>query len=319
MDTTTTIQVILTVLLSSVFGAFGLYILQRSRKDLKIAHNIAVIGFPKSGKTTLITSLFSEIMFNHILYINSTVRGEDTINRINEDIEKLKIGGKLGATTDQDVFAYRFDVTNMGLLFKKTMKVQIGDFPGEDSEYFYDNFGPWLHKTPFFKWVMQADSFIFVIDTARVLLDYDGKYKAQMIKSIIAAWQHIVEYHIESETRTRRKNVSIVFTKSDLLLIKNDEDINTDYVEHLNSLGFGDKSKDVLTILNTKDLKTDSIKLEFRELRNYFVSQNVFSSFVFASHYVYVTTEAGRLGMKQIINDNLRIDTHKPLLETLFG
>ena len=293
---------VLPILIPMLSGFFLYYTLQKMRKNIKIAHNIAVIGFPKSGKTTLITSIFDGIMFYNVLSLNAVVRGEDTINKVNEDMEKLKIGKRLGATTDQDVFAYRFDMTKREFFYKKNVKVQIGDFPGEDSELFYNNFGPWLHKTPFFKWVMQADSFIFVIDIASVLLD-NHKYKAQMIKSIIAAWQHIVEYHIESEKKIHRKSVNIVFTKSDLLLYHNVADYNKGAIH---SLAFEENEKEVIHIRNEKELNTKKIEEDFADLKNYFSKQKIDSEFIFASHFVFDESEKSRLGIKKIICHSLK-------------
>lgn len=298
-----TLSFIIGILLLAIFGVLGYYAFQESRKDLKHSHNIAVIGFPKSGKSTLITSIFSEIMFNNALYIDATVRGEETINKINEDIEKLKIGEKLDVTTDQDVYTYRFDYVKQTFFSKRNIKVQIGDYPGEDSEAFYQNFGPWLHKTPYFKWVMQADSYIFVIDLADVLNDTEGRYSAHMIKSIISAWQHIIEFHIDSNKKTETKNVSIVFTKSDLLLYEKEKIESQKLIYSLDM--DVEPVRQVVEIKNSKALRKQDIENDFAELNNYFEKQNVKSRFIFASHYVYNAYEGAKLGMKEIIFDNL--------------
>jgi hypothetical protein len=148
-------------------------------------------------------------------------RGGETIERINSQLEKIEIGQSLGPTTDQDLFAYRADIKIKSFPFMKNYKVQVGDFPGENSEKFVENYGDWLHKTPYFKWAMEADAFIFVIDLAKVLTDKNGEYVAKIKKSFRAAWQHLYEYHVEGKKYIRNKAISIVFSKADLLFIDN--------------------------------------------------------------------------------------------------
>jgi hypothetical protein len=76
------------------------------RKYIRAPHDIAVIGFPKSGITTLITSIF---MFCDSKY-DALFKGE---NKIDEDIEKLKIKEKLVSTTNHDGCLYRVDISNI--------------------------------------------------------------------------------------------------------------------------------------------------------------------------------------------------------------
>src|SRR5271157_4011579 len=48
---------------------------------LPIAHNVAIVGFPESGKTTLITILFGEIFARRVLGVQATPKGARTIER----------------------------------------------------------------------------------------------------------------------------------------------------------------------------------------------------------------------------------------------
>lgn len=52
---------------SAVVGAivaltFSIVLSITARRKLPIAHSVAILGFPRSGKTTLITSLFAEVL-----------------------------------------------------------------------------------------------------------------------------------------------------------------------------------------------------------------------------------------------------------------
>lgn len=282
---------LLPFLLSMLFGVYAFFIFSKMKKNTKKAHDIAVIGFPQSGKTTFITTLFHQMQYNNVFNIKIDIRGT-TIDRVNEDIRKIEIGQRLGATTDQDRFAYRFDMPKSNL-FKETIKVEIGDFRGENTESFYRDFGQWLHKTPFFKWVMQADAFIFVVDVANVLLD--KQYKAQMITSITAAWQHITDYHIESKKRVDKNSVSIIFTKSDLLYIdKSDAEI-------IQTLGFKEFPEKT-TISDEAKLNTKQIEDDFIELKNYFKQKKINSKFFFTSCFIYDEAEKSILGMRKIVS-----------------
>jgi type IV secretory pathway ATPase VirB11/archaellum biosynthesis ATPase len=85
------------------------------KRALPKAYDVAIIGFPKSGKTTLITALFGEIFASRITTVEATLRGQSTIERVNHDLAKLEMGEAVGPTTDQDLFAYRTTIT--GTLF----------------------------------------------------------------------------------------------------------------------------------------------------------------------------------------------------------
>lgn len=102
-----------------VSAAISIYASLVARKKLPLAHNVAVVGYPRSGKTTLITALFAEIFSRNISSISITPRGEETIKRINDDIARLESGRELGPTTDQDLFAYRAEMLTGKSIFAK--------------------------------------------------------------------------------------------------------------------------------------------------------------------------------------------------------
>nr|VFJ89244.1 MAG: 50S ribosome-binding GTPase [Candidatus Kentron sp. H]VFJ91091.1 MAG: 50S ribosome-binding GTPase [Candidatus Kentron sp. H]VFJ97400.1 MAG: 50S ribosome-binding GTPase [Candidatus Kentron sp. H] len=169
------------------------FALHMGAKKLPISHMVSFIGYPRSGKTTLITSLFAEIFAQRILRgVNIIPRGEETIRRVNEDIARLETGQELGATTDQDIFNYRVEMLTGRTFLSRRYKIEIGDFPGEDSENLSNKDVAWLHETKYFQWALNADVFIFVIDLEYLsdLGSVDAmEYKSTLEKAFRAAWQ----------------------------------------------------------------------------------------------------------------------------------
>jgi len=227
------------ITISAVLALFIFFLIFLQSK-LPRAYSVAVIGFPKSGKTTLITTLFGELFAKRVLNISTILRGQATIQRVNEDLAKLEIGERIGPTTDQDLFAYRTDIIK-GKLFKQRYKLEIGDFPGEDSQEFTEQFGDWFHETPYFKWAMEADAFIFIIDIAHLLDERSAKqYSAKITKAIRAAWQFLNEYHFEGNKNLKQKPVLVVFTKSDLFGITPNAIQEDAILKQISQLGFAE-------------------------------------------------------------------------------
>ena len=145
-----------------------------SASDLQIKKSIhvAIVGFSRSGKTTLITSLFGE-GFRKNLPINLEPRGSKTIDKINLSLEMLNKGKALGPTQDQDMFSFRADATTGSYFARSTYRVEFGDFPGayteKTSEEKDNNKIKWLHNSEFFRWIADSDAIIFVVDLGKYL------------------------------------------------------------------------------------------------------------------------------------------------------
>ncbi len=167
----------------------------------------------------LITALFAEIFSRKIKNLAITPRGEETINRINGDIARLERGDELGATTDQDLFAYRADMIIGSSLFSTRYKIEIGDFPGEDSKELSSKDIQWLHDLPYFKWVLSADAFIFVVDSEKIIDEEVSKivYRSQLTSSFRATWQRFKDHHYDGAKELHDKPIVLVFSKCDLL------------------------------------------------------------------------------------------------------
>jgi GTPase SAR1 family protein len=256
---------------------------------LPIAHNVAIVGFPKSGKTTLITSLFGEIFARRVVDVQAKPTGK-TIERINADLAKLEKGQALGPTTDQEIFAYRTNVKIGNWPFTRTYKVEFGDFPGEDSFDYFTKFGPWLHTTPFFKWVVDSDAVIFVVDLAEYL-DVDGQksFIAEISSAIRAAWQNMADTVEGGAKSMSRRPTVLVFTKADLFdevglrsnhnifdsLKSRSEDPNEMLKDKILRLGFGDELPPIRELsAETLGAGKAEVERDFADLINFLRSES---------------------------------------------
>lgn len=267
-----------------------------ARKNLPLAHNIAVVGYPRSGKTTLITSLFSEIFSRNISNISITPRGEETIKRINDDIARLESGRDLGSTTDQDLFAYRAEMVTGKNIFAKRYKIEIGDFPGEYSEELATKGVEWLHELPYFKWVLNADAFIFIIDCAHIVYDDNNlEYRYKITSSFRAAWQKLKDHHYDGMNSLLKKPVAIVFSKIDLFITKKHSS-NESQARFVGTQYISESQID--------EIKEELMR-DYNDLIKYFESETKRFNVIFSSSFAKNTKDGIRFGAKKLLDSVL--------------
>ncbi len=285
------------VLLGAIASAAFLIVASLiARKKLPLAHNIAVVGYPRSGKTTLITALFAEIFSRNISSISITPRGEETIKRINDDIARLESGRELGPTTDQDLFAYRAEMLTGKSIFAKRYKIDIGDFPGEDSKDLATKEVEWLHELPYFKWVLNADAFIFVIDSADIALENNSlDYRSKITSSFRAAWQKLKDHHYDGMKRLINNPVVIVFSKIDLL------------VDNMPTSREASKNVPEVKVFSEEQLEPVKSKLmmDYNDLIKYFKSETKQFNVVFNSSFAKDKRDGIRVGAKKLLRSVL--------------
>ncbi|MGA9351028.1 MAG: GTPase domain-containing protein [Anaerolineae bacterium] len=285
------------VLLLAV-GTFWLSFL-RSRESLAIAHSVAIVGFPKCGKTTLITALFGEIFARRMLGPKVSPKGQSTIERVNADLAKLERGEALGPTTDQDLFAYRTEIEIVRWFLPQTYKVEFGDFPGDDSKEYVLQYGPWLHTSPFFKWVSEADTLVFIVDLGKYLEQVywkDRTYVAEMSAALRAAWQNYVD--IVGVRATQRTPVVLAFTKADLLSIV--KEVKPDMIaQAIARVGFGALTPPIGEIDNAVlEAGKFSIEHDFSDLITYLKGEIRHFKIVYTS--CFGTVDGRRLGLAEL-------------------
>ncbi|HZV70635.1 MAG TPA: GTPase domain-containing protein [Saprospiraceae bacterium] len=216
--------VVTATILASVVVGVNSFLFWKYLYNQKITKTVGIIGFPQSGKTTLLFTLFNQILNARIANYTARIEGSTSIERVSEGINKIRKFQKIAPTTDQDVFAYRTQILKSQTFIKKHFKVEFGDFPGENTEEFVNNYGQWLHRTPYFRWVKDADSFVFVIDLGKYLIDrIDGKnyYVSDITTSFQAAWQHIVESNFDIKNWGKNKPILLILNKADLITMYN--------------------------------------------------------------------------------------------------
>jgi hypothetical protein len=294
-------------------------------KQYPRAFNVAIIGFPKTGKTTLITVLLCEILFHRIKRCHAIIKGEITINKVNENLRRLKDGKPVGATTDETKFAYRTNISTGKGIFTKEYKIEFGDFPGECSEQFSAKSLNWLKDTSFFNWAVEADAFFFVIDVSICFLP-DDKF-SYTINDIDAgyrsAWQHIVDANPFRTKKIRSTPISIIFTKSDIVNVISDPEFfsdnrderielirrNKDVFEKVEKLSGINDENIIIPIYNgyqeinnhVEQLKT-VVANDFRDLISFFKSENPAAKVIFTSAFYSEQNNEIKLGIEDVFN-----------------
>ena len=224
-----------------------------SARRTKFSHKIAVIGFPRSGKTTLISTMFGKLISTEISR-QIRVSGEETIARVSENYKRILDGKHLAQTTDDDVFLFRFQYVRRAFsrLFFRTYDVEIADFPGEysssldrkkrlrdlvvdetsddaiealelslqevlpvDDQRAGSKNHVGIYDQQFQSWVSQADEYIVVLDVLDVINNPEtaSKIQGQMVRAIL----QLKESSIEGSGELFNKDVCLVFTKCDAI------------------------------------------------------------------------------------------------------
>lgn len=295
---------LLTFVLPIVVGVFTVLIFQFiiQKYSVPLSHTVAIVGFPRSGKTTLLISLFGDIFAGMILPIRITPKGTKTIERINESLEMLKKGQALGPTKDQDRFAFRADLTIKRFPFPHTYKVEFGDFPGDESQDYSEKYGSWLHTTEFFKWVVDSDAIIFVIDLGRYLVRDESRiaYVAQISSALRAAWQHFLDSNEHRIKEVRQHPLVLVFTKADLFGVKKDHDTWDLIEQEIAKLGFGEDIPPIKEIDHEAFARGKARVMEdFAELIRYFETEAPNFHVLFTSSFGLL--DGKRLGIKDFM------------------
>jgi hypothetical protein len=251
----------------------------------KFTHNIAIIGLPQSGKTTFITSTFGAVMYGKINLsgYNAIVKGNSTIDRINQNLSLLDKGIPIGATTDQTLFAYRLNIEEQNPSFFRSSKeyqIEFGDFQGEMTEGLIDlETNIWRHDSEFFNWIKDANAFVLIIDLGKYLLNKKD-YVPEISKSLRSAWQKILELNDYRKKEILKQPVILIFNKADLLVkYKNLSQSDID------NLAFSKYDKlPEITYSNIDKSIIHDVEIDFENLIDFFsLSCNKFGYYFYSS------------------------------------
>jgi hypothetical protein len=316
---------IILFIFGTIFGIVStasLYLLLE--KTYPRTYNVAIIGFSKTGKTTLLTVLLGEILFDRIKRCRVVVKGESTINRLNANLKRLKEGKPVGATKNESRFAYKTNITMKKRIFPKNYNIEFGDFPGECSEQFAVKSLKWLDDKYFMNWAIEADAFFFVIDVSICFLPEDRfPYTINDIDTgYRAAWQHILDFNPYKVKQLRTYPISIIFTKSDIVnlippeffsddrakrieLIQRDKNISEE-IEKLS--GINDENVIIppyngyREINHHVELLKTVVANDFRELISFFKSENPATKIIFTSAFYSEQNNEIKLGIDDVFN-----------------
>jgi len=284
---------------AAFMAGYGLaaYVVIRNR-FLPRSYNVAILGFPKSGKTTLIVSLFGEIFARRITSVKAILRGAETIQRVNDCLQMIERGKALGPTRSQDRFGFRVDMTQRKIL-ARTYKVEFGDFPGDSSKEYIEKYGPWLHTTEFFKWVAESDSMVFVVDLGLYLLKRT-QYVPQISSAIRAAWQNYVDTKRQLGQEAGYSPLALVFSKADLFGFRNLKGVRP-LQSVIMRFGFGEEVPPVKDIDHKAYAEgSERVRRDFRDLISYLESESRSFKIIFTSCFGLL--EGKRLGIEELLD-----------------
>lgn len=254
-------------------------------------HNVAIIGVPGSGKTSLLVTIFQEIFNHRFTGINATLRGESTITRVNEDMMRKEKGLAPKPTTSQTMFAYRADIEAKTGWIRKIFRVEFGDYPGEYSEWLNEaNHFMELKESEYFQWCIQADAYMFIVDTARYLLAKDKTdFVADSARAMRESWQLFLDSKYVTAHQLRGKPVLLVFTKMDICnLIDTDHSKRSGIIREklIQEKAFSKDNNRLLDIESDKyKLLKEELNKKYASLVSYFNTECKYFSVLYTSSY----------------------------------
>jgi hypothetical protein len=189
----------------------------------------SLIGSPNSGKTVFLTVFFNEFLKKEIRDIDLRPSGVETTELVVSNYSLLKRGQWLPKTPLNDHFQYR-GIASMRIRFsKKTYKIVIEDFAGQYFEAFADN-DPvkttWLHRSLYFKNIVQSDAIFLAIDCEDIVNAYkqgfspkfnNGKFLAVESEFILAINSILDQNDTNDENKRLHTPLALLFLKFDLL------------------------------------------------------------------------------------------------------
>jgi hypothetical protein len=177
---------------------------------------ISMLGFPRTGKTVYLTVLFDSLQRAVRPGVQFLPYGRETIEGVAGNLSTLASGHWLPKTAPGSVFFYRANAVLGSGLLRNRYKVEIGDYAGEAMAELNPADSGWLHKTDYFKYVVQSDAVILALD-AQTLMTGSFARNQEIQNAFVAAVQVLAEEKGAIENRKLRVPVALLFMKSDIL------------------------------------------------------------------------------------------------------
>lgn len=295
------VLLIMIALMAGVVASFVSPVIHRlvfGESQLPPSYRVAIVGLPLSGKTTLITSLFREAFARRISKnIKLTPRGDQTIKRINRQIEMLDAGRAIGPTRDQDMFAFRAELTVERFPIPSSYRIELGDFSGKDSQVYAESRVP-PNDDEFYRWIADSDAIVMVVDIGAYLLgEPERKTHVASVSSFLRGiWQHFLDVNADRSKEVKRHTVILVFTKADLIGREKKHDPflslprNVSEEMHrreaIRRWAFGERLPPVAEMdSGTLDKGMENLKEDFRDLITYLRSEAPSFRMLFTSSF----------------------------------
>ena len=163
--------------------------------------------------------------------------------------------------------------------------------------------GEWLHRNSFFRWMLDANALIFVVDLAPYLGSDDSRdYVARMTKAIRATWQHLREADGNSDAPpVEERPTVLVFAKADLFGITTEPNPSSKTQELIASLGLGERVPQVQDIDEAAfAVGKEKALADFRDIVSFLESQTSRFTVVFTSCFGRANGQL--LGLREVLN-----------------
>lgn len=176
---------------------------------------ISMLGFKDYGKTVYLTVLFNKLTVNQFQHIAFSQYGSETIERITDNLNTLSRREWLPPTIAGEIFPFRANAHLRKGLTRRAYKIEIGDFAGEHMGEFDTANERYLHKTKYFKYVVQSDAIFAVVDMSRIIKGSRSKAEAIQNSFKSALQMLFLEKGVPTDKKMSAP-VALILTKTDL-------------------------------------------------------------------------------------------------------
>lgn len=210
-------------------------IIARFVKILKghpISFTVAILGFPASGKSVYVTTLFDLLQQGKSKVLRASPYGADTIEEVSRNLNILGKGEWLPRTPSGNPFFFRAIASMAGM---SRVRLEIADFAGENFEGLLPESDRWLHRGEYFKYVVDANAIFLALDGERLMFDHDDGRVEEIINSFVASIQVVADSRGAVGSVKLDIPVALLVMKADLME-KEDIALARDHLSRLEAI-----------------------------------------------------------------------------------
>ena len=201
-----------TLMVVGAVAALQVATIARSQPRLK---TISLLGFPGVGKTVYLSVLYNEMMIHASHGVQFRPYGMETAERVNEAMRRLRQGQWLPRSAANEVFFHRARASFSSGLFTRRYKIEIPDFAGEHIAEFDASSPTWLHRTEYFRYVIESDAIFLCLD-CETLLSPDPSVAESHQSALLTAMQVLMDIKDIVPPRRIEVPIALLFLKGDL-------------------------------------------------------------------------------------------------------